>query len=235
MSKVAAKARPSKARPSRRRAVRTGRPPRELAGEVETRVLDAAREVFLESGLAGATVDEIAARARAGKPTIYARFPSKQALFTAVVMRNVAANVARFQTHVPSGANTEERLASVGAAILHWALASDTVELMRLGIAEARHFPDLASRVHAMANDRGIEAVAKLLSEVAGEDELGAAPAFAPERLPTTTRFFLDLVLLPLLMRALSGEKAKTLQHEIGPHVARSVTFFLAACRIVVD
>ncbi|WP_368507465.1 TetR/AcrR family transcriptional regulator [Bradyrhizobium lupini] len=180
------------------------------------------------------TVDEMAARGRAGKRTIYARFPSKQALFTAVVMRNVAANVARFQTHVPSGANIQERLASVGAAILHWALASDTVELMRLGISEARHFPDLASRVHRMARDRGTEAVAKLLTEVAGEDELGTAPAFAPERLPTTTRFFLHLALLPLLMRALSGEKAKTLQHEVGPHVARSVSFFLAACRVVV-
>src|SRR5215475_5332748 len=31
-----------------RRAVRSGRPPRELAGEVNTRILDAAREVFLE-------------------------------------------------------------------------------------------------------------------------------------------------------------------------------------------
>jgi hypothetical protein len=56
-------------------------------------------------------------------------------------------------------------------------------------------------------------------------------PAFAPERLATTTRFFLDLVLLPLLMRALVGEKLKPLRAEITPHVARSVTFFLAACR----
>ncbi|XLS19438.1 TetR/AcrR family transcriptional regulator C-terminal domain-containing protein [Bradyrhizobium sp. RDM4] len=149
-------------------------------------------------------------------------------------MRNVAANVTRFQTHVPSGANIQERLASVGAAILQWALASDTVELMRLGIAEARHFPDLASRVHTMATERGIEAVAKLLNDVAAEGELGAAPAFAAERLPITTRFFLDLVILPLLMRALSGEKAKTLQQEIRPHVARTVSFFLAACRVVV-
>jgi AcrR family transcriptional regulator len=224
----------TKARSPRSSAVRTGRPPRELAGEVETRILDAAREVFLESGLAGATVDEIAARARAGKPTIYARFPSKEALFTAVVMRDVAANVAMFQTHVPSGENIEERLASVGLAILHWALAGNTVDLMRLGIAEACRFPDLATRVHIMARDRGVEAVARLLGEVAQANELGALPAFAPDRLATTTRFFLDLVVLPLLMDALFGEKPKTLQHEIVPHVTRSVGFFLAACRSVV-
>jgi hypothetical protein len=35
-------------------------------------------------------------------------------------------------------------------------------------------------------------------------------------------------------MQALAGEKPKALQQEIGPHVARSVAFFLAACRSVV-
>jgi AcrR family transcriptional regulator len=41
--------------------------PRVYAGEVETRILDAASEIFRERGLAGASVDEIASRARAGK------------------------------------------------------------------------------------------------------------------------------------------------------------------------
>ncbi len=67
--------------------------------------------------------------------------------------------------------------------------------------------------------------------ETAQSDELGSLPAFAPERLATTTRFFLDLVVLPLVLRALFGEKLKQLRAEIDPHVARSVAFFLAACR----
>src|SRR5690242_21676591 len=49
--------------------VRSGRPPRDLAGEVEERILDAAAKVFLERGFEGASVDEIADVARAGKPT----------------------------------------------------------------------------------------------------------------------------------------------------------------------
>jgi len=217
-------------RSENRRSVRTGRPPRELAGEVEARIFDAARRVFLERGLAGASVDEIASRARAGKPTIYARFSGKEALYAAVVMRNVA-RLADSQLHVPSGANIEERLASVGLAVLQQALTGDTVGLMRLGIAEARRFPDLASSVHRQARERGVEAVGRFLSEVAQSNELGTLPAFAPERLAITTRYFLDLVLLPLIMRALFGEKLKTLHAEIGPHVADSVAFFLAACR----
>ena len=214
-----------------RHAVRSGRPPRELAGQVDARILDAAREVFLEHGLAGASMDEIAGVARAGKPTIYARFPTKEALFTAVVMRSMADKIAQFENYVPTGETVEERLASVGATALQWALVGDTIGLMRLAVAEARRFPDLASSVFRMARERAGEAEARLLSEVAQSDEPGTLPPFAPERLTTTTRFFQDLVLLPLITRALFGEKLEALRAEIEPHVTRAVAFFLAACR----
>jgi AcrR family transcriptional regulator len=215
----------------KRRAARTGRPPRELAGEVETRILDAARRVFLERGLAGASMDEIAGRACAGKPTIYARFPSKEALFTAVVMQSVAANIARYEALTPTGATIEDRLEGVAVAVLQWILVSDAIRLMRVAIAEAPRFPDLASSVYGMARDRATQAVARLLAEAAQSDELGTLPAFAPERVTTTTRFFQDVVVLPLVMRALFGEQLNELRAEIGPHVRGSVAFFLAACR----
>jgi AcrR family transcriptional regulator len=215
----------------RRRAVRAGRPPRELAGEVDSRILDAARQAFLERGLAGASVDEIASLARAGKPTIYARFSSKEALFRAVMARSIAANIAQAESQMPTGETIEERLASVGNLFLHWALASDTIDLMRLAIAEARRFPELASSVQQMARERGAEAAARLLAEAAQSDGPAALPAFAPDHLAATTELYLDLVLTPPLVRALFGGKLKRLRAEIETHVARSVAFFLAACR----
>src|ERR1700722_1292199 len=222
MRRVSAAERHSKAR----RAVRTGRPPRKLAGEVDARILDAARRLFLERGLAGTSVDEIASLARAGKPTIYARFPSKETLFAAVVMR--ALPIEQFESDAPTGASVEERLKSLGVSILKWVLVSETIGMIRLAIANARRFPDLATRVNRMARERGEEAVARLLGEVAQSNELGKLPAFAPERLATTRRFFLDVVVLPLFFRALFGEKLKALHAEIRPHVARSVAFFVA-------
>jgi AcrR family transcriptional regulator len=210
---------------------RPGRPRRELAGEVEARILDAARELFFERGLAGASIDEIAGRARAGKPTIYTRFQTKEGLFTAVVMRSVADKIARFESYAPLGETIEERFASIGATALHWALMGDTIGLLRLAIAEAARFPDLASSVHRMTRERAREAVSRLLSEAAQSDAFEKLPAFAPERLPTTTGFYQDLVILPLIMRALFGEPLDALRAEIEPHVARTVAFFLAACR----
>jgi hypothetical protein len=72
---------------------------------------------------------------------------------------------------------------------------------------------------------------ARLLGELTQSDELGKLPPFAPERLTSTAQFFLDLIVIPILVRALFGEKINALREEIGPHVARGVAFFLAACR----
>lgn len=199
---------------------------------MERRILDAARRAFLEKGLAGASLDEIARLARAGKPTIYARFPSKEALYVAVAMRNVA-EVIESEIHLPDGVHVEERLVKLGVAMLRSALTDDHIGVMRLGISEARRFPDLANQVHRMASERGIAAVTRLLSEAAHADKTGALAAraaFGPSRLPTTAQFFIDLVLWPMLRHALFGEKLRPLRAGIEAHVARSVVFFLTAC-----
>ncbi len=223
--------RPAARKTAGRAAVRSGRPPKKLAGEVEERILNAARRVFLERGFEGASIEEIADAARSGKPTIYARFANKEALFTAVVRRTIQSRVEQFKTEIPSGVTVEERLANLAVAMLQWVLVSDHVGLLRLAIAEARRFPNLAASVGAMARERGSQSMARLLAEVAQSDPLGRLPPFAPEHLATTTRFFLELVLLPLFMRALLGEELNSLRAEIGPHAARSVALFLAAAR----
>jgi AcrR family transcriptional regulator len=216
---------------ARRAAMRVGRPPKELAGKVEERILEAARTVFLRRGFECASIEEIAEAACAGKPTIYARFAGKEALFNAVAMRDVVSRMEHFKGEVPTGATIEERLVSLAIDILDWTLAGERLALMRLAVAEQRRFPDLASTVSRMARELSTQAAAQHLGEIAKSDEDGALPAFAPERLPTTARFFLDLVVVPILLRALFEQKPETLRAEIGPHVTRTVAFFLAGCR----
>lgn len=214
-----------------RRTVRRGRPPKEHEGEVDERILDAARKVFLARGFEGASIDEIAAAARAGKPTIYARFGDKRALFTAVVQRDVLSRIAQFSSEAPSDGTIEQRLTRLGIALLNWTLDNERMALMRLAAAEVQRFPDLASSVSRTARQLSTEVAARYLAEMAQSGELGALSAFAPERLATTARIFLDLVVLPFLLRGLFEHRVETLQAEIGPHVAHSVAFFLAGCR----
>jgi AcrR family transcriptional regulator len=208
--------------------VRSGRPPRALAGEVEERILDAAKKVFLERGFEGASIDEIADVAHAGKPTIYARFPGKEALFAAVMARHVREVTGSYETIEPAGATLEERLASIATGILGKILTAETVGLCRAAVAEARRFPDLASSVHRMGRERGTEAAAQLLGDLPETDQL---PGFATDCRAASAAHFIQLILLPMLMRALFGEPLTVLRAEIGPHVAHTVAFFLAACR----
>jgi AcrR family transcriptional regulator len=215
----------------RRRAARSGRPPRALAGEAEERILDAAAAVFLERGFEGATLDEIAEVAHAGKPTIYARFPGKEALFTAVMLRMVQKNTYSLETLAPTGTTFEHRLEQLASAMLRNILVPPSIGLLRLAIAEARRFPSLASNVNRMARERGQEAVGRMLGELARAEGGPALPAFSAERLPATARRFTDLVVLPIVIRALFGVDLAVLRAEIGAHVAAAVAFFLAGCR----
>ncbi len=222
---------PTKKRSVTRAPGRSGRPPNELAGEVEERILEAARKVFLDRGFEGASIEEIADVARSGKPTIYARFRDKKALFTAAVTGYVIAKQGQLENYSPSGTTIEERLASIGVTVLHEALTPEWIGLLRLAIAEARRFPDLGSVVIRVTRERGTETMMRLLGEAAESGEVETFPAFSSDRLAMTARYFIDLILLPHLMRALSGEHLKTLHAEIGPHVSQRVAFFLSACR----
>ena len=78
------------------------------------------------------------------------------------------------------------------------------------------------------ATEGWAEIVAQLLGAAAGPDKL---PAFSAARRAATARHFIELTMLPMVMRALFGEPLTALRAEIAPHVARTVAFFLAACR----
>ena len=171
---------------------------------------------MLERGFDGASTDEMAA-ATLWESQIYVRFPDKRALFTVVVTQ--------FTGDVSTVGSVGERLTDVGSG------QSDRVGRVRLAIVGAHRFPELASSVSRLARDLSTKATARILREIAHSDEFGTQPAFAPQRLPTTARSFLDLVVLPNLMRVLFEQKLDALRPEIGSHVASSVAFFLAACR----
>lgn len=153
-------------------------------------------------------------------------------LFKAVVTGDVVSRITQFSSAwQPSGDTIEERLVRLGDALLRWTLDNERMALMRLAVAEAQRFPDLASDVSRTARQLSTEVAARFLGEMAQSGELAKLPGLAPERLATTARFFLDLVVVPMLLRGLFEDKVETLDAEIGPHVKRTVPFFLAACR----
>ena len=205
-----------------------GRPPKDLAGDVQTRILDAAQQLFLERGFRSTSIDEIAEIAPASKPTIYAHFPGKEALFTAVVGRTLN-GLTDFEGFTPQGRTVQDKLANLGTEIVQ-RFIEDTRDLTRATIAEAQRFPELSRNVHDAARDRAAGAVSQLLNEAAQRFPRSPKGPFSGKRKLATAQMFMDLILLPMLMRSLMGEELKDLKKELPTFLRERVSFFLAAC-----
>jgi AcrR family transcriptional regulator len=212
----------------KRPQARLGRPPKEMAGDVKARILDAAQRVFLKRGYQGASLDEIAETAPASKPTIYAHFPGKEALFEAVVAR-VLDGLTNFDGFDPKGRTVQDKLTSLGTELVERFL-DETIGITRATIAEADRFPALSRDVHEHGRDRAAAAVSHVLSDATHKLSRGPTAAFSTKRSLATAQIFMDLILLPMLMRALMGEGAKELRGELHAFVRERVSFFLAAC-----
>ena len=204
-----------------------GRPPKDLAGDVEARILDAAERAFLEKGYGSASIDEIATAAPASKPTIYAHFADKQSLFAAVVAR-IINRLTDFAGHAPEGRSVQDKLVNLGIQIVDRAI-DDLTGVSRAAIAEAPRFPDLSRRLHDTARDRAAGAVAQLLGDARRLPGEPKGP-FGAKRSVATAQIFMDLILLPMLMRSLMGDEAKDLRKELPAFARDRVNFFLAAC-----
>lgn len=213
---------------ARSKSPKRGRPPKNLAGDVRARILDTAQQVFLAKGFRSASIDEIADSAPASKPTIYAHFPGKEALFAAVVARTIN-GLTDFEGFMPEGRTIQEKLVKLGAEIVE-RFIEDTLDLARVTIAESRRFPELSRNVHDAARKRAAGAVSELLSAATQNLALSPRGSFSPKRSPATAQMFLDLILLPMLMRSLMGEKLKDLKKELPTFLHERVSFFLAAC-----
>ena len=115
--------------------------------------------------------------------------------------------------------------------MLRETLTKDHMGLFHLALAEQRRFPELVAGLTRMAKQRGVETVARLLADATGCGEFGASTACGEDRSLNASEVFGEMILLPFLMRALSGQSLETLHAEIDAHVARRIGFFLAACR----
>ena len=188
---------------NKKQAIRAGRPLSANAGEVDLRLLDAATQLFLSRGFEATSCDQIAMLAGAGKGSLYARYANKEELFTAVVRRSVEASLQPSNNSFSELA-LMERLRIVGLDILHHALQADAVAMMRMVIATATQFPELAQLADRIGWEGGVERVAEVISARAKPGSLSRARPVAG--------WFISLTFAPQQMRALFGASSHSLQ-----------------------
>ncbi|MGF7006471.1 TetR/AcrR family transcriptional regulator [Aminobacter sp. BE322] len=111
-------------------------------------ILEAAEAVLVEAGHAGFSIEAVARRARAGKPTIYRWWPSKAALLLEVYQRQ------KRDVDYPDTGNIEEDLFRfVRSLFVHWR-QTPSGGIFRSLLAEAQADPAAAEALAGYAAGR---------------------------------------------------------------------------------
>lgn len=205
-----------------------GRPRRDDAGNVEQRLLDAAAILFLEKGFEATSCEQIAALAKAGKASLYARYPNKESIFAAMIRRNVERTLVPAR-QVDLRLPLEERLRDVGLLILEHALDSDTVAMMRLLIATAPRFPDLARLADRMGWEGGVQCV---VAAIQGGMDFDVDQAAAVERI---AKRFVEFIFAPHQMRALLGDSPAELRGAAPLRVEQAIAAIATELAMITD
>lgn len=120
-----------------------GRPPLLDAEARETRILDAAQQVILRRGLAGASMSAIAREAGMSKRTLYDVFDNRAALFSAIIQR-IRNAVTRPLTEEETALPLADRLRLLLSPSCDELPGHIPTAILRAVVAEAERQPDLA-------------------------------------------------------------------------------------------
>ena len=144
-------------------------------------IVAAALEIFAEKGFAAARLDDIAARAGVSKGAIYLYFATKEDIFRAVVELGVAPNidlVRRMALEAPSFFGLARGATQLIAQMMS---TSPVGGIVKMVVAEARNFPELAQIWHDRLVSPAIEAMTAAITagQARGEVRPGDPRLFA--------------------------------------------------------
>ena len=130
--------------------------------ERQNRILDAAIKVFAESGFPGASMDEIARHAGLSKPTLYQYFPSKEALFEAMMAAPREVMMLAFDD--AGGQDMVTQMLRFAWSYAETVMRPEFLSLARLIIGEAQRFPDVGREYQASGPDRVLQGLMAFLT-----------------------------------------------------------------------
>lgn len=111
---------------------------RSKSEEKRQNILNAASEVFRETGFEGASMSDICTKAGYSRATLYSYFPSKEALFLEIMLAGSRSQADAISAALdPATPNVEESLVHFGKALLTFIYSPEILALRRLAIAEA--------------------------------------------------------------------------------------------------
>jgi len=146
---------------------------RRRPSERPTEILEAALQVFAERGLAGARMEDIAARAGISKGTLYLYFSGKEELFQEAIRDRVAQILEGLSSAAPPGEPVQRLTRFIDAYWVHLR-RPQFANLYRLIMAELNQFPELARFYADEVSGRVIGLLAEIIREGADAGQFRA-------------------------------------------------------------
>ncbi|PRY66195.1 TetR family transcriptional regulator [Vreelandella songnenensis] len=186
------------------------------------RLLDAARDVFLEQGYAGASVNEVVARAGGSLATLYKQFGNKEKLFTAAMERHIATAWAVLEEGRRDRQAPEQVLFELGRRMLVLVFDPGVIRLVRGLAFEAERAPELGELFLSRGPDHTRQALAHYLSDQAAQGRLVVDDPYE------TAGMFMGMLLGEWHINALLGRRLQVDETQCSARARRCVTIFLA-------
>jgi len=123
-------------KPTGTATTRVGRPSKAAQDAASEKIMAVAMELFAGRGFAGTSMEQVASRCGMGKDTLYRRFPSKVALFEAVVEHAHRRAVDRLADMRSAAEEPLPRLKALMQAMLHMNMDADLIALKRITFSE---------------------------------------------------------------------------------------------------
>lgn len=147
-------------------------------------ILEASKAVFLEHGYAGTSMDLVAQSARVSKTTLYARFPSKEALFAATIHAECERRGMQFRAEDFDGLTVEDALCRIGRRFVDLIWSPEAVRVYQLVVGDAARFPEVARIFFEHGPTKGRAAVVTYLQRAQDLGRLRVSdPVFAAREL----------------------------------------------------
>jgi AcrR family transcriptional regulator len=118
--------------------------PQELTPKLR-QIVEAAEKLFLSQGYGAVSMDQVSRTANVSKATLYAYFPSKDALFATIVRNKGFDNPFTEDLFPNEVADLRAALEEIGHRMLHFMLRERTLAIYRIALAEAGRFPELGT------------------------------------------------------------------------------------------
>ncbi len=200
--------------------IKCGRPSKGDEQLSRDRLLDSAKQLFLENGYGNLNMETIAKNAHVSLRTLYSQFDGKAGIFGALIRRCSD----QFIDSLPDEGSLEDVLVSFAQEFLYRMTRPDVLRLRAILIGESPHFPDLAAQFYEHGPQRTLDYLAEFFRR---EQLAGKISPIAPE-------FLADQ-----FVNALRGERYQRLQlglestpdeAEIAVWVQQATRLFLKGC-----